>query len=187
MFNGSLEVGWLPCSQRHPNVKPILKKMDSIKPKSRTSGWYPTWHLHQSWWSNGSVCSWRNFWSRITFFRSFSPDSENVTRLKQRYSKWCQTLLAADQGQCDTSGILFDMSAAFDAVDHEILLICLRTFFGVDGTVLSWLELFLRDQTQQVAFSGQSSALNEGHLWCSARIHFRAICSYSCIRLTFYR
>ena len=67
-------------------------------------------------------------------------------------------LLAADQGHVTLLGLL-DMSAAFDIVDHDILLFRLKTSFGVDGTVLSWLESFLRDRTQQVAFKGQSSAL----------------------------
>ena len=67
-------------------------------------------------------------------------------------------LLAADRGHVTLLG-LFDMSAAFDTVDHDILLTRLKTSFGVDGTVLSWLESFQRDRTQQVAFNGQSSVL----------------------------
>ena len=67
-------------------------------------------------------------------------------------------LLAADQGHVTLLGLL-DMSAAFDTVDHDILLFRLKTSFGMDGTVLSWLESFLRDRTLQVAFNEQSSAL----------------------------
>ena len=67
-------------------------------------------------------------------------------------------LLAADQGHVTLLGLL-EMSAAFDTVDLDILLFHLKTSFGVDGTVLSWLESFLRDRTQQVAFNGKSSAL----------------------------
>ena len=82
-------------------------------------------------------------------------------------------LLAADQGHVTLLGLL-DMSAAFDTVDHDILLFRLKSSFGVDGTVLSWLESFLRDRTQRVAFNGQSSALVKVTSGVSARIYLRA-------------
>lgn len=41
--------------------------------------------------------------------------------------------------------ILLDLSAAFDTVDHEVLLRHLRTLAGVDGVALEWFHFFLRD------------------------------------------
>src|SRR6218665_3545476 len=45
---------------------------------------------------------------------------------------------------------LFDVSAAFDTVDHEILLQRLHLSFGVSGTLLSWLTSFLSERSMCV-------------------------------------
>ena len=54
-----------------------------------------------------------------------------------------------DAGKCSVLGSL-DLSAAFDTVDHTI---CIRRFnylYGVDGTVLQWLEAFLNNRDNKV-------------------------------------
>ena len=46
--------------------------------------------------------------------------------------------------------LLLDFSAAFDAVDHSILLSRLRDRFGVNGTALAWCESYLTSRKQFV-------------------------------------
>ena len=50
------------------------------------------------------------------------------------------------------------MSAAFDTVDHDILLHRLEEPFGLSESVLEWLSSFLQGRTQQVFFNGIASA-----------------------------
>jgi hypothetical protein len=46
--------------------------------------------------------------------------------------------------------MLLDLSAAFDTVDHNILVEVLRRRFGVQGSALDWLADFLSDRRQVV-------------------------------------
>ena len=65
-------------------------------------------------------------------------------------------MLATDRGEVTLLGLL-DLSAAFDTVDHEILLTRLSTAFGIRSTALSWIKSFLEERTQTVVFAGQQS------------------------------
>jgi exonuclease III len=63
---------------------------------------------------------------------------------------------AIDQSQV-TLLALFDVSAAFDTVDHAILLQRLSISFGLSGNVLGWLTSFLQDRSFMVAHGSTRS------------------------------
>ena len=45
---------------------------------------------------------------------------------------------------------LLDLSAAFDTIDHDILLKRLQTSFGISGSALSWFQSYLSGRKQRV-------------------------------------
>ena len=46
--------------------------------------------------------------------------------------------------------VLLDLLAAFDTVDHTILLNRLHEIFGVTGTALEWFKSYVRGRSQRV-------------------------------------
>ena len=49
--------------------------------------------------------------------------------------------------------LLLDLSAAFDTVDHGLLIHRLNTRFGIKGKVLLWFKSYLTDRSQFVSIS----------------------------------
>ena len=63
---------------------------------------------------------------------------------------------AIDDGQ-SVILVLLDLSAAFDTVDHRILLTRLSTRYGIHDRALEWFVSYLSGRTQFVKLDGSSS------------------------------
>ena len=57
-----------------------------------------------------------------------------------------------------TALTLLDLSAAFDTIDHSILLQRLHRYFGISGPALRWFKSFLSDRYQSINISGTLSS-----------------------------
>jgi hypothetical protein len=66
-------------------------------------------------------------------------------------------LLVADRGDAAILALL-DQSAAFDTIDHEILLDRVNLRFGISDLALSWLRSYLTNRSQSMSVAGTTSS-----------------------------
>ena len=64
--------------------------------------------------------------------------------------------VAADAGRVTLLSLL-DLSAAFDTVDHQILVERLRRTYGLSARALDWISSYLPGRTQFVRYNGETS------------------------------
>ena len=82
-------------------------------------------------------------------------------------------LRTVDRG-CTVVSLLLDLSAAFDTVDHGLLLPRLNTRFGIKGKVLAWFKSYLTDRSQFVGINGSNSCHSDLIVWSSPGICSRS-------------
>jgi len=158
MVNASLRQGRLPDPQKHAVVSPLLKK--SGLDASDMANFRPVSNL--------------TFLSKVVEtavarqLNDYLAANDLLPRHQSAYRKRNSTetttlrvlsdALSAADGQRVTLMGLLELTAAFDCVDHTLLLKQLQLEFGFADTVLSWLTSFVTGRTQQVAFDGHMSA-----------------------------
>ena len=59
--------------------------------------------------------------------------------------------------------VLLDLSAAFDTLDHQILLTTLKSYFGITGSALEWIQSYLSSRSYKVVIENDSSLPKDLH------------------------
>jgi hypothetical protein len=157
LFNRSLQSGCVPQPFKEAFITPLLKKpdLDAADVKS----YRPI--------SNLSVVS--KLLERLVAKQLVSYLSANglLPRFQSAYRSGHSTETAVtkvlsdirtaiDSGDISVLALL-DLSAAFDTVDHRILLMRMQTSLGVSGPVLAWFTSYLTDRTQYVRLGSRRS------------------------------
>jgi hypothetical protein len=157
MVNASLSQGRLPDLQKHAIVVPLLKK--SGLDTADMANFRPVSNL--------------TFMSKVVERVVAEQLNEHLAahgllpRHQSAYRKQHSTemamlrvlsdaLTAADARRVTLIGLL-DLTAAFDCVDHSLLLRRLQHNFGVTDEVFRWKTSFVTGRTQQVAYDDRLS------------------------------
>lgn len=153
IVNQSLEKGTFPSNLKHALVKPTLKSNDMDR--DALSSYRPVSNLA--------------FISKIVEkCARFLEDNQLICEAQSGYrpNHSCETLLTRMfddiNGELDNNNIvallLLDLSAAFDAIDHDILLEKLRYDYGIGSSALLWLSSYLRGRSFSVNINGNISS-----------------------------
>ena len=157
IINLSLSTGVFPDQFKNCSVHPILKKNNLDK--ENLSNYRPISHL-----SYLSKLTERLVKNRLT---EHLNENNLMNSFQSAYTKFnCTetTLLAVHDhiiramSQQQVTGLcLLDLSAAFDTIDHSILLHRLKSWFGFTETVLSWIHSYLSSRSFSVDINGIKS------------------------------
>ena len=158
LANLSFEQGCFPTMYKSALVTPLLKKpgLDESNP----ANFRPISNLN-----NVSKLLERLFFARfqphVTGSANFSPLQSAYRPLHSTETAVLHTLndiyVTADNGNA-TALVSLDLSAAFDMIEHSILLRRLQAMFGVTGTALSWLQSYLSGRQQSVRSGSATSS-----------------------------
>lgn len=146
-----------PASFKHATVTPLLKKPSL--PQDDLANYRPISNLNFL-----SKVLERLIFNRILHhlnsFQSISPFQSAYRKFHSTESALLRIqndLLLAMEKKRVSALVLLDLSAAFDTVDHQILLSRLSLNFGLSGSALSLLTSYLSNRTQSVQAGSDST------------------------------
>jgi hypothetical protein len=158
LANLSFNQGQFPTLFKSASVTPLLKKPGLDK--SLPSNYRPISNLN-----NISKVLERLFLNRVQSYVVSSPNfNQFQSAYRPRHSTETSLLATLDSiFQSSDAGnstllVSLDLTAAFDSIDHSILLSRLKTSFGFDGLVFNWIKSYLTGRYQTVIIGNNSSA-----------------------------
>ena len=158
LCNSSISEGCLPVSQKQAIVTPALKKhgldpseLKNYRPISNLS--FASKLVEKVVFSQlSSYLTQNDLWPKLqSGFRQFHSTESAVLKVLS------DVFRAIDQGNVALLALL-DVSAAFDTVDHDILLQRLSTSFGVSGVAHDWFRSFITGRQQSVRLGSSRSS-----------------------------
>lgn len=160
LVNLSLQTGHVPPSLKAAVIRPVLKK-PSLDPEELAS-YRPISNLtFLSKVLEKTVASQlQNHLRRNNLFEKFQSGFRSAHSTETALLRVTNDLLMTADAGSPSLLILLDLSAAFDTVDHTILLDRLHHTVGLSGTALQWFQSYLSGRTECVMLGGCKSRLS---------------------------
>ena len=158
IINSCLKTGVVPCSFKHATVHPLLKKpsldpsvLNNFRPISKLP--FISKILEKVVFTQ--VSAFLNTFNSMDKFQSgFRNLHSTETALLKVHN---DILLTVDSGSCAIL-IMLDLTAAFDTIDHNVLLKRIEHEVGFKSTVLNWFTSYLNNRTFNVTLGTYTSS-----------------------------
>ena len=157
IINGSLSQGIFPEQFKQAHVTPLLKK--ASLPKQEFKNYRPVSNLNYI-----SKLMEKVVASQIKgHVDGLGLDNPFQSAYKSYHSTETALLCVTNDilnsmGKGDVTALtLLDLSAAFDTIDHGLLLDRLGVWFGIEGDALKWVESYLSNRCQLISIQGKLS------------------------------
>ena len=158
LINSSIASGVVPCCLKHANVTPVPKKanidqdnMNSYRPISNLPFISKLLERYVAHCLLDHMTA-NNLLERHKSAYKSHHSAETALLLVQN------DILGALERRFGVIIVLLDMSAAFDTVNHEILLNRLEHRYGMAGSVPAWMRSYLTDRSLCVYLQGGASS-----------------------------
>ncbi|KAJ8391889.1 hypothetical protein AAFF_G00083600, partial [Aldrovandia affinis] len=162
LFFIALQVHWGVSSTRWmPSSVPSLRMaLPSYSSGTSTCHWRPLRPLHSSPCFSPLTSPWLNPHPPTMPNNLLDPNQSGFRAghsTETALLAVTEALHGAKSQSLSSALLLLDLSAAFDTVDHRILLSSLVKM-GISGSALTWFESYLADRSYQVAWRGSLSS-----------------------------
>jgi hypothetical protein len=161
IINRSMETSTVPPSFKEATVRPLIKKKGADS--EQLQNYRPVSNLPFV-----AKCLERVVCARIhehlqnanlhepmqSAYRRFQSTETALLKVQS------DVLLALDRGQC-AALVMLDLSAAFDTLEHKVLLNRLQHTHGITGAALNWIQSYLTERTQSVVIENVKSSAAE--------------------------
>jgi hypothetical protein len=156
IINSSLKLGHVPTNLKHAIIKPLLKKVGLELTKNN---YRPVSNLPFL----GKALEAAVILQLDEHLAKNKLEDEKQSAYKKYHST--ETLLLKVHNDIMTSLdndeivmlVMLDLSAAFDTIDHKILIDRLNKKYGIRDTALKWFDSYLSDRTQSVLINDKES------------------------------
>ena len=147
IINSSLSSGVVPKNFKHAVVQPLLKKpgldptvLTNFRPISKVP--FQSKILEKI-----VYCQLMDFLNEYNILETFQSGFKTLHSTESALLRvFNDIFLVTDSGQCAVL-VLLDLTAAFDTVDHNILITRLEQCVGISGTALEWFRSYLSNRT----------------------------------------
>ncbi len=160
IINSSLSLGHVPKPFKLAVIKPLIKKpkldpceLANYRPISNLP--FMLKILEQV--VSAQLCS---FLLKNDIYEEFQSVFRTRHSTETALVKITNDLLLASDKGCISLLVLLDLSAAFDTIDHDILIDRLQNYTGIQGQALRWFRSYLSDRYHFVYLNGESSQLS---------------------------